>query len=254
MLAPQVQDDVLQREVDARGDEAGRQHERHDLQLERARVPRVRVHQDPADVAGHFEEGADDERGGEGPGAEAQAEVDLRDAAEAEDHGEEDVAAEVGVVAVGGGGDGAEGRDGGADLVAHCGEANVGSEGVEGNREGCDGLKLYRIKGEDIAMQSSQTRNITDTRKKAHPGRGHTNPYNSVYLEGRAKDNRSKDSRRKKMTADEATKRREKKREHVSSPCRPEHRQPDPTVPEPTAIKLSALLLSNQSVCVLAFA
>ena len=102
----QREDDVLEGEVDAGRDEGGRRRRTHDLQLEGVFVPRVVMHEDPSDVPGHLEKAAHHQRDHQRPRPEVHADAELRQPQHAIKDREEDIAAEVWVVAVCGGFDG----------------------------------------------------------------------------------------------------------------------------------------------------
>lgn len=127
-----MQHEVLQRQVDARGEKGGRQHEAADLDVEVGLVPWVAVHEDAANVADSFAAAAHGCGDGEGAQAVFEAEVDLEERANGEDGKEDCIAGEGGVVAVDGGSDGAGGGDG----VAEAGVFRHGG-GLEGCGVGC---------------------------------------------------------------------------------------------------------------------
>ena len=136
-LWAEFNDDMLEGEVDAGGDEGGSDDEAADLRLEAAGVVGVVVHDQAADVADGFGEGAQAEGDHEGPGLEADSLDQVDEEADAEEGAEEGVGAQRGCVAVDGLVDGAVDVDIAAVLggVEGGGEdAAVGSVGLRAGR------------------------------------------------------------------------------------------------------------------------
>ena len=100
VLWPTIQDDMFQRQIDARGKEAGGQHEAADLGFEARVGPGVVPHDEAADVASHFAEDAEPDGEHVRPCAGVGADEELGEEEEAEEGGEEGVDGEVGEVAV----------------------------------------------------------------------------------------------------------------------------------------------------------
>lgn len=92
---------MLQCQVDTACDERGPENEGDDLKAKGVIVPRIRIHQDPSDVAGELEATADEKPDEPCPGASFDAESKLDDRAKSKYNAEDDVASKIGVVAVG---------------------------------------------------------------------------------------------------------------------------------------------------------
>lgn len=111
VLRPQFNDDVLQRQIDAGGDEGRGDDEAADLGLEAVAGPGVGVHHDAADVADGLGQGAESEGDAEGPCLVADTLNEVDEAADGEDGAKKGVGGEGWGIAVDGLVDGTVRRD-----------------------------------------------------------------------------------------------------------------------------------------------
>lgn len=125
VLPPKHHSQMLQGQVDTCGEETRRQDEQHDLQFKAAARPGILVHQQPPAVACCFHSTGDSGYGAEGAQLVFDSQAQLEQRADAENNTQEDVAAEVWVVAVGRGLDRALRRHLCAEAARHLGGAMV---------------------------------------------------------------------------------------------------------------------------------
>lgn len=100
MFFPKAYDDVLQCQVDARGDESRRQSQTADLHLEASFAERVVIQQDSANVPQAFAQAAENHCNEEGPRSVSDAKDGVRNHEDSKEGGKKSIGPEVRVIAI----------------------------------------------------------------------------------------------------------------------------------------------------------